>query len=146
YVKAHADELKKAYEERAFLYKKVDKQARLRHIRVDAAKDAGLDVVAAAKKQIDGAQAKLKSGASFAEVARSFNSDERDKKRGGLIGWRKKGFTGLGDALDTKVFAAKKGDIIGPERTDRGFEMVQVEDFREGDVPLEVAQREMAED
>jgi peptidyl-prolyl cis-trans isomerase D len=146
YVKAHGDELKKAYEERAFLYKKVDKQARLRHIRVDAAKDAGLDVVAAAKKQIDAAQAKLKSGASFAEVARSFNSDERDKKRGGLIGWRKKGFTGLGEALDAKVFAAKKGDVIGPEKTDRGFEMVQVEDFREGDVPLEVAQREMAED
>jgi peptidyl-prolyl cis-trans isomerase D len=146
YVKAHADELKKQYEERAFLYKKVDKQARLRHIRIDVPKDAPLDVVAAAKKQIDAAQAKLKAGTAFAEVARSFNSDERDKKRGGLIGWRKKGFTGLGDALDTKAFAAKKGAIIGPEKTDRGFEVVSVEDFREGDVPLEVAEREMAED
>src|SRR5207244_5897734 len=72
--------------------------------------------------------------------------DERDKKRGGLIGWRKKGFTGFGDALDAKVFAAKKGQVVGPEKTDRGFELVYVEDFREGDVPLEVAQREMAED
>jgi parvulin-like peptidyl-prolyl isomerase len=146
YVKAHGDELKKAYEERAFLYKKIDKQAKLRHIRIDAGKDAPLDVVAAAKKQIDAAQAKLKAGAPFAEVARSFNSDERDKKRGGLIGWRKKGFTGLGEGMDGKVFAAKKGDIIGPEKTERGFELVSVEDFREGDVPLEVAQREMAED
>ena len=146
YVKAHADELKKAYEERAFLYKKIDKQARLRHIRIDAPKDAALDVVAAAKKQADAASAKLKAGTPFSEVARSFNSDERDKKRGGLIGWRKKGFTGLGEALDTKVFAAKKGEIIGPEKTERGFELVSVEDFREGDVPLEVAQREMAED
>jgi peptidyl-prolyl cis-trans isomerase D len=146
YVKAHADELKKQYDERAFLYKKIDKQAKLRHVRIDLVKDAPLDAVAAAKKQIDGAAAKIKAGTSFAEVARSFNSDERDKKRGGLIGWRKKGFTGLGDAMDAKIFAAKKGDIIGPEKTDRGFELVSVEDFREGDVPLEVAEREMAED
>jgi peptidyl-prolyl cis-trans isomerase D len=146
YVKAHADELKKQYDERAFLYKKIDKQAKLRHMRIDLVKDAPLDAVAAAKKQIDGAAAKIKAGTSFAEVARSFNSDERDKKRGGLIGWRKKGFTGLGDAMDAKIFAAKKGDIIGPEKTDRGFELVSVEDFREGDVPLEVAEREMAED
>jgi peptidyl-prolyl cis-trans isomerase D len=146
YVKAHGDELKKAYEERAFLYKKVDKQARLRHIRFEAAKDAPLDVIAAAKKSIDAAAAKVKGGTPFAEVARQLNGDERDKKRGGLIGWRKKGFTGFGDELDTKVFAAKKGDIIGPEKTDRGFELVLVEDLREGDVPLEVAQREMAED
>lgn len=146
YVKAHADELKKQYDERAFLYKKIDKQAKLRHVRIDLVKDAPLDAVAAAKKQIDAAAAKLKAGTSFADVARSFNSDERDKKRGGLIGWRKKGFTGLGDAMDAKIFAAKKGDIIGPEKTDRGFELVSVEDFREGDVPLEVAEREMAED
>jgi peptidyl-prolyl cis-trans isomerase D len=146
YVKAHADELKKAYEERAFLYKKVDKQARLRHIRIDAPKDAPLDVVAAAKKQMDAAQAKLKAGASFAEVAHSFNSDERDKKRGGTIGWRKKGFTGLGEGIDGKIFAANKGEVVGPERTERGYELVLVEDFREGDVPIEVAQREMAEE
>ena len=146
YVKAHGDELKKAYDERAFLYKKVDKQAKLRHVRVELAKDAPLDQIAAAKKQIDAAAAKLKSGASFTDVAKQFSSDEHDKKRGGLVGWRKRNFTGLGEALDQKVFAAKKGDVIGPDKTDRGYELVLVEDFREGDVPLEVAQREMAED
>jgi peptidyl-prolyl cis-trans isomerase D len=146
YVKAHADELKKAYDERAFLYKKVDKQVRARHVRVDVPKDATPEQVSLAKKQIEGAQVRLKGGTSFADVAKSLSSDEHDKKRGGLIGWRKKGFTGFGAALDDKVFAAKKGDLVGPEKTERGFELVQVEDFREGDVPLEVAEREMAED
>jgi peptidyl-prolyl cis-trans isomerase D len=146
YVKAHADELKKAYEDRAFLYKKVDKQVRARHVRVDVAKDAAPAEVAAAQKQIEGAQVRLKSGTAFADVAKSLSSDEHDKKRGGLIGWRKKGFTGFGAALDDKVFAAKKGDVVGPVRTERGFELVLVEDFREGDVPLEVAEREMAEE
>jgi peptidyl-prolyl cis-trans isomerase D len=149
YVKAHADELKKQYEDRAFLYKKLDKQARLRHIIVEVVKDAPAPAVDAAKKKIDAAAAKVKAApASFAEVARATTTEERTKHRGGLIGWRKKGFTGFSDALDAKVFGAgtKKGDIIGPERTDRGFELVLVEGFREGDVPLAEAEREIAEE
>jgi peptidyl-prolyl cis-trans isomerase D len=148
YVKAHGDELKKMYEERAFLYKKVDKQARLRHILAPVEKSAPQPAVDAAKKAIDAAAAKVKSGTPFAEVAKAASGDDRTKKRGGLVGWRKKGFTGFSDALDEEVFAAqrKKGDVVGPMRTDRGFELVLVEDFREGDVPLEVAQRELAED
>src|SRR5262249_53364662 len=65
--------------------------------------------------------------------------------RGGSLGWKKKGFSTLGPALDAKVFAAKKGDIIGPERTDRGFELVLVEDMREGDISFEQAAPELAE-
>ena len=148
YVKSHGDELKKQYEERAFLYKKIDKQARLRHVFVEAAKDATPAEVAAAKKTIDQAAAKVKAGTSFGEVAKELSADEHTKLKGGLIGWRKKGFTGMPAALDTKIFDAstKKGALIGPERTDRGFELVQVEDFREGDVPLAAAEREIAED
>ncbi len=146
YVKAHAAELKKQYEDRSFLYKKIDKQAKLRHLIIEVAKDAPKDKVDAAQKQIDQAAAKVKAGTPFTEVAKAVSTEERTKHKGGLIGWRKKGFTGFSEALDGKVFAAKKGELLGPERTDRGFELVQVEDFREGDVALEVAQREIAED
>jgi hypothetical protein len=62
------------------------------------------------------------------------------------MGWRKKGFTGFGDAVDKKIFDAKPGAIIGPERTERGWELVEVEQFREGDVPLADAEKEMAAD
>ncbi|HEX4457159.1 MAG TPA: SurA N-terminal domain-containing protein [Polyangia bacterium] len=146
YVKAHADTLKKSYDDRAFLYKNLEKQAQLRHIVIDVKKDAPAAEVDAAKKQIDAAAAKIKGGAEFAAVAKDTSSDERTKARGGEIGWRKKTFTGFGDAVDGKIFAAqtKKGDIIGPERTDRGFELVQVEGFREGDVPLIEAEKEIA--
>jgi hypothetical protein len=127
------------------LYKKLDKQARLRHILGEVAKDAPEPEAQKAKKQIDQAAAKVKSGTPFAAVAGEASTEARTRKKGGAIGWKKKGFTGLGDALDAKVFAAKKGDVVGPERTDRGYELVLVEDFREGDVPLAVAEREMAE-
>lgn len=146
YVKAHGDELKKSYDDRAFLYKNLEKQAQLRHIVVDVKKDAPAAEADAAKKQIDAAAAKIKGGADFAAVAKDVSSDERTKKRGGEIGWRKKTFTGFGEAVDAKVFAAKAGDVIGPERTNRGFELVKVEGFREGDVPLAEAEKEIAVD
>ena len=146
YVKAHGDSLKKSYDDRAFLYKNLEKQAQLRHIVVDVKKDAPANEVDAAKKQIDAAAAKIKGGADFATVAKDVSGDERTKKRGGEIGWRKKTFTGFGDTVDGKVFAAKAGDVIGPERTDRGFELIKVEGFREGDVPLAEAEKEIAVD
>ena len=40
----------------------------------------------------------------------------------------------------------KTGALVGPERTERGFELVEVEAFREGDVPLADAEKEMAAD
>jgi parvulin-like peptidyl-prolyl isomerase len=146
YVKAHDADLRKQYDDRSFLYKKTDKTARLRHIVVEVKKDATPAEVDAAKKQIDAAAAKVKAGTAFTDVARTSGSDEFARKRSGLIGWRKKGFTGLGAALDGKVFEAKKGAVIGPERTERGFELVLVEDFREGDISFEQAARELAED
>jgi peptidyl-prolyl cis-trans isomerase D len=143
YVKSHGPELKKQYDERSFLYKNLEKQARLRHIVIDVPKtDASAD--AQAKAKLEDAAKKIKAGGDFAALARELSSDERSKKRGGEIGWRKKGMTGFGDAVDGKVFTGKQGDLVGPERTQRGWELIQLEATREGDVPLEDAEKEMA--
>jgi peptidyl-prolyl cis-trans isomerase D len=148
YIKAHEADLKKQYDERAFLYKNLEKQAKLRHIVVDAGKQIPQDQAEAARTKVLNALTKIKGGAPFAQVAKEVSTDDRSKGRGGEMGWRKKGFTGFGDGVEAKVFDAqrKKGDLIGPERTERGFELIQVEDFREGDVPLADAEREMAGD
>lgn len=146
YVKAHAADLKKQYDERSFLYKNLDKQVRVRHIVVDAPKQAVPDQQEAARTKITNALNKIKAGTPFATVAKEVSSDDRTKNRGGEMGWRKKGFTGFGDAVDKKVFAAKVGDLIGPERTERGFELIEVEGFRQGDVPIADAEREIAVD
>jgi len=146
YVKAHQADLKKQYDERAFLYKNLDKQARLRHIVVDAPKDLPQDQTESARTKANNALAKIKSGTPFEVVAKNVSTDDRTKNKGGEMGWRKKGFTGFGEAVEKKVFDAKPGTIIGPERTERGFEIVEVEQFREGDVPLAEAEKEMAAD
>jgi peptidyl-prolyl cis-trans isomerase D len=144
WVKAHEAELKKQYDDRAFLYKNLEKQARLRHVVVDAGKDAPKKDADAAKAKLDGALAKIKAGTPFPQLAKELSSDTRTKGRGGELGWRKKGQTGFGDAVDDKIFKAKVGDLIGPERTTRGYELVEVEQFREGDVPLAEAEKELA--
>jgi len=146
YVKAHEAELKKQYDERAFLYKNLEKQAKLRHIVVDAPKQIPAEQSESAKIKLQNALAKIKSGTPFATLAKEISSDDRTKGRGGEMGWRKKGFTGFGDAVDKKIFDAKPGAIVGPERTERGWELVEVEAFREGDVPLAEAEKEMAAD
>ena len=146
YVKAHQAELKKQYDERSFLYKNLERQARLRHIVVDAPKQIPQEQSEAAKIKLTNALAKIKAGTPFATVAKEVSADDRTKARGGEMGWRKKGFTGFGDAVDKKIFDAKPGAIIGPERTERGWELVEVEQFREGDVPLADAEKEMAAD
>ena len=146
YEKSHEVELKKLYEERRpLLFSKVDKQARLRHIAIDLAKDATADTTAKVKARIEEAKKALDDRKPFADVASQLSSNPSNQRRHGAMGWKKKGFTGLGEAMDAKVFAAKKGDIVGPERTDRAYEIVLVEDFREGDVGYDQAVGELAE-
>jgi peptidyl-prolyl cis-trans isomerase D len=149
YQKAHEADLKKTYEERKPLsYTKVDKQLRLRHMLIDVAKDASPQVVAKAKAQADDAKKKLDGGADFAQLAGEVSTSDASKHHHGELGWRKKGYTGFGEALDGKLFApgqAKKGTVVGPEKTERGFELVLVEDTREGDISFEQAAPELAE-
>ena len=146
YGKAHEAELKKLYEDRKqLLFSKIDKQAKIRHVLVELAKDAPADAVAKAQARIDEAKKQVAGGADFATVAGTMSTNEGTRRHHGAIGWKKKGFSSFGDKLDAKVFAAKKGEVVGPERTDRGFELVLVEDLREGDIAYEQAMPELAE-
>ena len=80
------------FDERAYLYKNLEKQVKLRHIVVDAPKDLPQDQAEAARTKLNNALTKIKGGAAFATVAKDVSSDDRTKGRGGEMGWRKKGF------------------------------------------------------
>ena len=143
---AHEADIKKTYEERKLLYVKQDKSAKLRRILVDVKKDASEQQVSEAKAKLTAALQSIQGGKSFAEVAMAVSEDEATKKRGGSVGWRKKATTDFGTELENKIFAAKEGEVIGPERSDRGLELVKVEGFREGDIALDKARAELAEE
>ena len=146
YARAHEDELKKRYEERKALYTKQERTVHVRRILAEAKKDATAEQVAAAQQKIEAALATLKSGTPFSDIAKAQSDDQTSRGRGGDVGWRKKGFTDFGSDLEAKVFAAKEGDLLGPERSDRGFEIIKVEGFREGDISLGQARAELAEE
>ncbi|HNN91639.1 MAG TPA: SurA N-terminal domain-containing protein [Pseudomonadota bacterium] len=146
FARAHEDDLKKRYEERKALYTKQERSVRVRRILVEVKKDAPAEAVAAGQQKIEAALATLKAGTPFADVARTQSDDAGSRGKGGDLGWRKKGFTDFGADLETKVFAGKEGDLLGPERGDRGFEIIKIETFREGDISLGQARAELAEE
>lgn len=147
WAKGHEDEIKKVYEERKqFLYTKQEKSAHLRQILVELDKDADAEKTKVAEGKIQAAQNTLKSGTPFAQVARTASEDATSKSRGGDLGWRRKGRSGLGDEAEGKIFAAKEGEVLGPLKTERGLVLLRVEGFREGDISLEKARAELAQE
>jgi parvulin-like peptidyl-prolyl isomerase len=66
---------------------------------------------------------KLKNGADFAKLARQYTQDETSKASGGLY----TAYKGKSVApIDKFVFAAKKGDLSQPIKTEFGWHVVEV--------------------
>ena len=146
YKTAHPTELKKYYDEHSYLYKKLGKEAKLRRVLAILPPDAKPDAEAKAKAKAEDALKRLRAGEAFDGVAKALSDDAASRTRGGSMGWRKKGQTGLGQALDDQIFAAEKGALLGPVKSDLGYEVMRVEDFREGDVAFEAVADEIAEE
>jgi peptidyl-prolyl cis-trans isomerase D len=146
YAKANEGKLKDLYNQRKFLYEKAPKERKLRQIVVKLDPGASADAEGAAKKKAEGLAARIGKGESFATVAKSASEDARTKGRGGELGWKRQGTTTLGPALEDKVWPAKDGDLIGPEKGADGFYLVVPEGTRQGDIPFEQVRLELAED
>jgi peptidyl-prolyl cis-trans isomerase D len=144
YAKANEAKLKEQYTTNKFLYEKA-KDRKLRQILVKIDSGASADGEAAAKKKAEALLARVKKGEAFAAVAKAASEDSATKARGGDLGWRREGTTALGPPIETKVWAAKEGEVIGPEKGADGFYLVSVEGKREGELPFEQVRLEMAE-
>ena len=66
----------------------------------------------------------LKSGADFAELARTRSADFRTAGKGGDMGWLDTGM--LPPTYHESMAAAHSGDVIGPLEGPRGFDIIQV--------------------
>jgi peptidyl-prolyl cis-trans isomerase D len=146
HAKASESKLKDLYTQRKFLYEKAPKERKLRQILVKIDPGASADGEAAARKKAEGLAARVRKGESFAAVARAASDDVRTKGRGGELGWKRQGTTSLGPAVEDKVWPAKDGDLVGPEKGADGFYLVLAEGTREGDLPFEKVRLELAED
>lgn len=90
-------------------------EVRASHILVDKKPDA------------DMLMEKLKNGASFEDLARKWSTCP-SKKKGGDLGYFKRNM--MVKEFETAAFAAKKGDIVGPVKTQFGWHIIKVTDAR----------------
>lgn len=120
-------ELRERYEREKETFRRPER-ARIREI-VIAAETATLADASARAVQI---AARAKQGEDFAALATEF-SDAPTKAQGGLLGEVAKGE--LLEALDTAVFSAAAGTVVGPIQTRAGFHIMKVEQRLPSELP-----------
>ncbi|PYF83241.1 peptidyl-prolyl cis-trans isomerase D [Marinomonas alcarazii] len=85
-----------------------------------------------AQALIDEIQAKLKSGASFADMAAEYSDDIGSKNDAGNLGYVEQGT--MGDEFDNVLFSMKKGDVE-QAKTQYGYHLIKLDDITKPDVP-----------
>jgi parvulin-like peptidyl-prolyl isomerase len=99
-------------------------QVRLRHIFRRVARDAPASMREAARREMEGVLAELRSGASFEEMART-RSDSDTAADGGRIGRLNRG--DLAPSLEAVVWKLKEGEISQLVPTPVGFHVFKLE-------------------
>lgn len=87
-------------------------------------------VVNAKKDKVDAAKQAIESGESWKSVAKEYSEDDASKQNGGKMENFTKG-SSTGE-LEKAVFAAKKGEVVGPIKTDVGYFLFEVTGITEG--------------
>jgi foldase protein PrsA len=86
-------------------------------------------VLTKGKAEADKAKAALDSGDSWTKVAKEYSIDDTSKASGGKLPAQAKGT--LDKELDDAVFSAKKGELVGPVKTQYGYYVFSVTDVTE---------------
>ena len=86
----------------------------VRHIQ-SATVEAAQEVLAQLEQQTD-----------FAELAAERSADQASAETGGDLGCFQKGHEEAGSAFRNAAFAAKKGSIVGPVKSEFGYHVIQV--------------------
>jgi peptidyl-prolyl cis-trans isomerase D len=125
-----AEEVKKVYEEEVRAGKHgTREERRASHILIPAAADAKDEVKKAAEaKAKEIAERVRKNPAAFAEVAKKESQDPGSAAQGGDLGFFTRGT--MVKPFEEAAFAAKKGEIVGPVKSDFGWHVIRVTDIK----------------
>lgn len=122
------------YEKNAEQYT-VPEQVHARHILISAAENAGEDVLAKAKTEIEALEERIVKGKEdFSKLAQEFSQDG-SAAQGGDLGWfaREQMVTPFADA----AFALKPGEVSKPVKTQFGYHLIKLEERKPaGKTPL----------
>jgi peptidyl-prolyl cis-trans isomerase D len=135
------DDVKKVYEEQLAAGKLGTKEERrASHILITVKPDAkDAEKKAAEAKAQEIAARVRKNPATFADIAKKESQDPGSAAQGGDLGFFSRG--AMVKPFEDAVFAAKKGDILGPVASDFGYHVIRVTDVKPAKVksPAEAA-------
>lgn len=127
-------------------------QVKASHILIMVKDSDSKSAQAEAKKKVDMVLKKATSGDDFAKLAQEY-SEGPSGPSGGELGWFGRG--AMVQPFEKAAFAASKGDIVGPVKTQFGWHIIKVEDRKEGtsrtldqakdDIRLQIAQEKASE-
>jgi len=138
-VKVTDDEIKDYYEKNLKQFE-TPEEARARHILITPdPKEADREKAKAdAKAKADRLLNELKTGASFAKLAKANSDDPGSAKLGGELGWFPRGV--MVKSFEAAVFSLKKGELSPVIETEFGYHIILLEEKREASVvPLNKA-------
>ena len=126
-MKVDEADIQAAYEEHQDRY--IQPETRhARHILIALPKNADEAKRKAAQAKIDKALKAIKSGKSFADVAKKMTEDKTTAASGGDIGYLPQGATV--SAFDAALFAMQKGEISDVVETQFGLHIIKLEDIK----------------
>ena len=79
------------------------------------------------EKDAQNIMARLEKGEDFEALAKRFSKCP-SKSKGGNLGWFKPG--DMVPEFDKAAFSAKKGDIVGPVKTEFGYHVILIKDMK----------------
>ena len=125
-----ADDVKKVYEEQLNAGRLGTKEERrASHVLITVKADAKEAEKKAAEAKAQEIAARVrKNPASFADVAKKESQDPGSAAQGGDLGFFSRG--AMVKPFEDAVFAAKKGDIVGPVASDFGYHVIRVTDVK----------------
>lgn len=83
---------------------------------------------AEAEKKANDVKRQIEDGGDFADLARKNSDDPGSAEKGGDLGCNPSG--GFVPEFDKAAFSAKKGELVGPVKTEFGFHLIEVTDIR----------------
>ena len=109
------------------------------HIMMALPKGGAAKDTLAAFKKIQAAQALLKSGKTFEEVAKEVSEDNRSKDNGGRMGYVTAMLPNGFYSLESAAYDTKAGQVSSPIRTNAGYHLIKVNQRRTARGEVEIS-------
>jgi parvulin-like peptidyl-prolyl isomerase len=103
-------------------------QVRLHHILIALPRKPSEAQIAAAKRKAAEVVNKVKAGAKFGKLAKSYSDDPRTKDDNGELGWIERG--SIASEWEQIVFGMEKGEVRGPVSGPKGLHVFYVSELK----------------